>query len=385
MAISVFTPSAKDALNARRDGLSVCAFVPYPLGSAPSQRFRLEQWTPVLAEAGIRVDLKPFAHPGLMRVLHSPHRVARKALSLALAFARRAFASVSVDGYDAVIVHRAAALVGPAVLERLVARRRPVIFDFDDAIFLTHTTAANRPYGWLKFAGKTGTICRMSAHVVVGNAYLAAYARRYNSNVTIVPSSVDIDDYRPVDRARGDRVVIGWMGSSTSQTHLEQFAPLLREIASRRPVEIRVVSDRRPELDGVNVDWRRWSAESEVSELRGFDIGIMPMPDDAWAEGKCAMKALLYMSVGVPVVCSAVGVNRQLIRHGANGFLATSTDDWVGALLALIDRPDVRASIGHAGRGTVESEYSRRTCGERFAAVIRQTVGSRGRRDDGHA
>jgi glycosyltransferase involved in cell wall biosynthesis len=278
--------------------------------------------------------------------------------------------------YDAVLIHRTACVAGPALLERcLPLFRRPVIYDFDDAIFMLHTTEANKRFGWLKFPGKTATICRLSAHVIVGNSYLAEYARRYNSRVTIIPSSVDTELYLPAERARAaGRIVIGWMGSSTSQTHLELFAPVLRELAARRDIELRIVSDREPALQGIPFVWRRWSASAEVDELAEFDIGIMPMPDDAWARGKCAMKALLYMSMAIPAVCSAVGTNREVINHGDNGFLVTTTEEWIGHLEALIDDASLRQRIGRAGRQRIESHYSTRHCAERFAQVVRETL-----------
>jgi len=275
-----------------------------------------------------------------------------------------------------VLIHRAAALAGPALLERMLSLTgKPVIFDFDDAIFLLHTTEANRRFGWLKFPGKTATSCRLSAHVVTGNSYLADYARRYNSRVTIIPSSVDTRRYNPSRKSRPNtRVVVGWMGSSTSQTHLEMFSGVLGELSARRDIELRVVSDREPILPGVDFTWRRWSAATEVDDLAQFDVGIMPLPDDPWARGKCAMKALLYMSVGVATVCSAVGANRDLIRHGENGFLAVTDDDWAKHLGALVASAELRERLGAAGRQTIEQHYSMESSARLFARVVRETV-----------
>jgi glycosyltransferase involved in cell wall biosynthesis len=273
------------------------------------------------------------------------------------------------------VVYRAASIVGPAFIEPLLARYRPVVFDFDDAIFMTDTTLANRRFGWLKFAGKTGTICRVSTHVVVGNDFLERYARRYNDRVTIVPSSVDTDLYTPMPsgQPRGD-VVIGWMGSSTSQAHLELHAEVLAAFAGRRGVEIRIVSDRPPQLPGIPVSWRPWSAARELDELRQFDVGIMPMPDDPWSRGKCAMKALLYMSVGAPAICSPVGMNRQVIRHGENGLLANTPAEWVAHIARLIDDVEYRRKLGMAARRTVEEGYSMRQCAASFGRVIRDAA-----------
>ncbi len=357
------------------DAIRVCALVPYPPATSPSQRYRIEQWMPLLKAQGISVDLIPFADEALMRHLHKPGRHALKAVAGVARFLRR-FADVAATArYDVVLIHRAASIGGPALLERAVKLLgKPVIYDFDDAIFLLNTTQANRRFGWLKFPRKTATICRISSHVVTGNSYLADYARQYNRRVTVIPSSVNTDCYRPVGKnGSNTRVVVGWMGSSTSQTHLEMFAPTLAELLARRRVELRIVSDREPVLPGISFEWRPWSAATEVEELSKFDIGIMPMPDDAWARGKCSMKALLYMSVGVATVCSAVGTNCEVIRHGENGFLASTAADWIDHLEALIDDPALRNGLGAAGRETIEQRYSMRRCAELFARVVRET------------
>jgi len=364
--------------------ISVCALVPYPPERVPSQRFRLEQWLPALQRAGIEVELRPFADERLMEVLHQPGRPVAKAAALAAAFARRIADVAAAPRYDAVVIHRAACLVGPALLERaLKLLNCPVIFDFDDAIFALHTTAANRRFGWLKFPQKTAAICRISSHVVVGNEFLADYARQFNDRVTIIPTSIETDRYRALRKSHngnGQRVVIGWTGSSTSQTYLEMFAPVLREFMRHRDVELRVISDREPDLPGIPYVWQSWTAETEIELLRGFDIGIMPMPDDQWARGKCAMKALQCMALGIPTVCSAVGANREVIRHGENGLLAGTPEEWMVNLKSLVDDPSLRERLGQAGRQTVEDRYSARRCAKAFAEVVRETIGERNAR-----
>jgi glycosyltransferase involved in cell wall biosynthesis len=324
------------------------------------------------------LDLSPFASEELMRVLYRRGHLASKVWALGAAFTRRSIQLTQLGRYDAVLIHRAACLAGPAVLERAIALSgKPIIFDFDDAIYLLDTAPANRPFGWLKFPGKTATICRSSAHVVVGNSYLADYARQYNSQVTVVPSSIDTERYSPRRKQTPEgRIIVGWMGSSTSQTHLEAFAPVWRKLFARSDVELRVVSDREPELPGIPFEWRPWSAEREVGELAQFDIGIMPMPDDQWARGKCAMKALLYMSMGIPVICSAVGTNREVIEHDRNGLHAAVPEEWIAHLNTLVSKPSERERLGLAGRQTVEQNYSMEHCAASFAGVIAQAIDS---------
>jgi glycosyltransferase involved in cell wall biosynthesis len=337
---------------------------------------------PYLNAQGVSVDLLPFADQNLFRLLHKPGQRVIKALASVTRFLRRVSDVVGARSYDAVLIHRAICIAGPAVLERLVATMgRPVIYDFDDAIFKLHTTEANRHFGWLKFPGKTATICRLSDHIVVGNQYLADYARTYNRRVTIIPTSINVDTYRPDGASNGanGKVVVGWMGSSTSQTHLEMFAPVLRQVTARDDIELQVVSDREPVLPGVQYVWRQWSSSTEVSDLARFDIGIMPMPDDEWARGKCAAKALQYMAMAVPTVCSAVGTNLEVVRHGENGLLATTSDEWVSRIGALAADVELRRRLGLSGRRTVEEGYSMTRCAELFAGVVREVVAKGGR------
>lgn len=363
-------------LRRRGNGISICALVPYPVDTTPSQRFRIEQWESCLEQQGISVDFVPFASPSLMNLLHKPGHLPAKALEFGTGFVRRIAHVASLRRYDAVFIHRAACLAGPALLEHAIRLfRKPVIFDFDDAIFKLDTTEANRRFGWLKFPGKTRTICRISDHVVVGNSYLAEYALQYNPRVTVIPTSIDTDRYQTATKnGSGGRVVIGWSGSSTSQTHLELFAALLRKVMSRRDVEVRVISNREPILPGIPYVWRPWSAEMEVEELSHFDIGIMPMPDDEWARGKCALKALQYMAMGVPTVCSAVGANCEVIQHGENGLLAKTQEDWLACLEMLVDDQRLRKRLGLMGRRTVEAKYSMKRCADLFANVVRETL-----------
>src|SRR5437762_3022202 len=158
--------------------ISVCALVPYPVDTTPSQRYRIEQWAPYLEPEGIKVELIPFVDARLMGLLHKPGRRVEKAIGSSARFVRRFVDVMKTRRYDVVLIHRAACIGGPALLERLVVLMgRPLIYDFDDAIFKLHTTEANRHFGWLKFPRKTASICRISNHIVVGNAWLADYAR----------------------------------------------------------------------------------------------------------------------------------------------------------------------------------------------------------------
>ena len=355
------------------------AFVPYPFGTAPSQRFRLEQWAPHLAARGISVEFRPFATADFVKQLYRSGHAFGKVVGLARTMAAQLRRMPARGEFDVAVVHRSMSLIGPAFLERRLARLTPLVYDFDDAIHLLHTSDANRAFGWLKFPAKTGEICALARSVTVGNEYLARFARGYNRSVDIVPSSVDTAAYTPgPTRVRAGLPVVGWMGSSTSQTYLEPFGLLLSRLV-KEGFRFRIVSDRRPSSFDFPFEWTAWSAGTEVSDLRQFDIGIMPLPDTEWAKGKCAMKLLQYMGVGVPSIGSALGGNLEVIRDGENGYLAGSDDDWLEKALRLARDPELSRRLGDAGRETVLARYSAEVCASRFAAVLERTAAGHGK------
>lgn len=352
--------------------MKLLLLLPYALDTAPSQRYRIEQWRPFLERSGVTVTAATLLTLEEQRRLHAPRGTAGKAWMLAAAFARRARQLRSAGRYDAVWLHRAACPVGPPVLERVLARVGvPVVYEFDDAIWLTHTAAANQRWQFLKFAGKTASLCRMAARVVAGNEFLAEYARRFNSRVSVVPTTVDTDAY-PL-RARYDReppLTIGWSGSITTLPHLRLLDGVLQRVARRRPIRARAIGVEEYRVPGVETSAVPWSAARQVEELARFDIGVMPLPDEEWARGKCACKALEYMAVGVPTLSSPVGVNAEILSNGPSGFLAATDDEWVDRILALESDSALRRRLGLAGRETVEARYSARVQAPRVLEIL---------------
>lgn len=358
--------------------ISVCALMLDPYDTSPGQRFRIEQWEPYLNLEGITTDYFSFTDEALRGVIYQEGRVASKVAELTKATLRRVSHVLKAAKYDAVFLYRAANMIGPAFLEKYMRLRGyPIIFDFDDAIFMTDVSKANKRFAWAKFSGKTDDICRLSTSITVGNSYLAEYARQFNENVYVVPTSIDTNRYQPAakEAKKAERTIVGWTGSSTSQYHLEEFEPILAELLKRRDdVEIRVVSNREPSFKTIPYVWRSWSADTEVAEISQIDIGIMPTPDDEWSRGKCALKALQYMSLGIPAICTDMGANRDVVKHGENGFLAKTPEQWLNCFETLIDDRVLRNKLGAAARQTVLEDYSMEKCGQMFAEVIRTTV-----------
>ncbi len=337
--------------------------MPYLYNTVPGQRFRIEQWARIMTRFGVTFNFIPFESPQLKLILHLRGHYGRKIWELFCGLYRRLRILASVgDGWDLIFLHRELAPVGPPVLERFLARRRvPIVYDFDDAIFLPDVSEANERFKSLKWPQKTGTICHLSNHVIVGNRYLKEYAANYTTHVSIVPTTIDTDEYRPRDDVtiRG-RPTIGWSGSITTVKHLRTIEPALRRLRSLLDFRLKVIGTPHFSISGLDVESKPWTADSEVEELKSFDIGIMPLPDDRWSRGKCGLKGLQYMALGVPTIMSPVGVNCEIIEDGRNGFLASGQDEWVAKLSALASDVHLRQRFTKEGRETVEASYSAR-------------------------
>jgi len=345
-------------------------------GLAPSQRFRFEQWAPHLErDHRIAIDLLPFESPALTDVLYRPGHIARKALLTLRDFGRRAAVLSTAKGYDAVVVHREAALLGPAIYERLLALRHiPIIFDFDDSVWSGAQEHNNGIFSRLHFFGKTSTICKVASAVTPGNEFLAAYARQYNDQVFVTPTSVELEDYPRIDEPAEDgRFIVCWTGSTSTLAHFERARVPLERLAQMLPLTVKVICNQPPEtpIAGAEFEFVQWSKDGEAREIGACHAGIMPLPDNEATRGKCGLKALQFMATGRPSVVSPVGMNRDLIGHGENGLLASDDDQFVAGLLALSRSPELRRMIGNNARRTIEQGYSARAVAARFAAVVR--------------
>jgi glycosyltransferase involved in cell wall biosynthesis len=263
----------------------------------------------------------------------------------------------------------------PGAIERLAfLSRRPVIYDFDDATFHQYDTHPNPLIRRLLGRKLEPLLCGTSL-AICGNAYLEAYARRFCPRTEIVPTVVDTDVFSPAPAGRGDGpVTIGWIGSPSTWAYVVPYVPLLQEIAEACDLTIRVVGAGPQRNVPPRFVFLDWSEAAEVEMIRGVDIGIMPLPDEPWARGKCGYKLIQYMACGLPVVASPVGVNAEIVEEGVNGFLARDMADWAAALRRLVSDPALRAAMGQEGRAKIEREYSLQVQGPRLAGLIRDVV-----------
>jgi glycosyltransferase involved in cell wall biosynthesis len=342
---------------------------------SPAQRFRIEQWLDLLPAGAIDAEYRPFFSTDAYDWLFRDGRPLRKVAHTGAGMARRLRDLTVSSKFDVVFVHRGALPLGPPFFEQLASRRVPVVYEFDDAIFLGDTSPANRMIARLKRPDAVWEIVGRAALTIVGNDWLASKARQFSPRVEVIPTTIDIERYRPVERPRNVPLRIGWSGSVTTVKHLEAIEGTLRRVLRELPVELVAVGDRSFHLDGLsNVTARDWSPTTELDDLRSFDIGLMPLPDDDWARGKCGLKALQYMALGIPTIASPVGVNTEIISDGHNGLLASTEDEWVEAIGRLVDDEALARRLGSAGRDTVVERYSGQAWAPRFLDALERTA-----------
>lgn len=353
--------------------MKVLVLTPYLYDTVPGQRFRIEQWARWLEPKGVTCVFLPFETLALKEVLYAKRQFGRKLKELTHSVCRRVGQVSGINrSCDLIYLYRELLPIGPPILERLMERTGiPIVYDFDDAIFLPAASEANRRFRWLKQPRKTKTICQLSRHVIVGNAYLREYVRPYTPRVSVIPTTIDTERYAPKARVeiRGTPV-IGWSGSLTTVEHLRSVELALKMLRGRHAFHLRVIGSAGVTLDGVDVESRGWNAASEIDDLTSFDVGVMPLPDDAWTRGKCGLKALQYMALGVPTVASPVGVNTEIIQDGVNGFLASTPGEWVEKLLRLLVDEGLRERFAREGRKTVERWYSSNVQGPRVLRMF---------------
>ena len=331
-----------------------------------SSRVRFYIYCDALKEAGISLTPAPFFDDDYLAALYGNGDIWRLALR---AYGRRLVRAVSAGRYDLLWIEKELAPWLPAWVERLAASGMPYAVDFDDAWFLRYRSHRFPPLRAL-LAGKLERVAQGAALTIAGNEYLAQWARDAGaSRVLQLPSVVDLTRY-PLRPPSEGPFIIGWIGTPATAHYLRQIAGPLHRFCAEFGAKLLVIGADRFVLDDVPIEHASWDETTEAALLSRCDVGIMPLVDDAWSRGKCGYKLIQYMAAGRPVVASPVGVNTTIVRHGENGFLAETPQQWIDALIGLRNDPMLRIELGAAGRRLVESTY----CVEKTSPILAQEL-----------
>lgn len=262
----------------------------------------------------------------------------------------------SLGEYDILFIQRK--LFPPVEFLYIRRKAKKIIYDFDDAIMYRSPKSKN-PYSLSRRVKFAFMMKRMDG-VIAGNQFLKSKVLPYHSRVAIIPTSIDLSQYTLKEEfEHSGPVTIGWLGSRSSLRFLKTLIPVFENIFKKQTnVRVKIVCSEFIDSERVPIIKKHWSLAEEVEDLKSFDIGVMPLADNVWSKGKCGLKILQYNSVGVPAVCTPVGINREIVKDGVNGFWAQDEDQWNDRLLTLIHGREMRKEMGLRGRERVEKNYS---------------------------
>ena len=353
--------------------MRVTAFAKYDREAA-STRQRILQYLPWLDRAGIHVDVHPLLDDAYVRSLASGKAASKAAI--VEAYARRLAQLLRTSDADLIWVYAELFPWLPAAFEKLVFRSgTPILYDYDDAFFVPYD---DHPRALVRrlLGGKLDPLIAGATAVCAGNDYLRDHAARLNPNAIVLPTVVDIDCYRPAASRPNGALTIGWIGSPSTWQFVRPHLPLLADLCRTSNVCFSAVgagaaaeADR---FDGLT--FTAWSEAGEIGAVQAMDIGIMPLPDAAWARGKSGYKLVQYMACGLPLVASPVGVNSTIVQDGITGILATDEAEWRAAFDRLIADPALRAAMGQAGRARAVAAYSLQSQASRLIDAMRSAV-----------
>jgi glycosyltransferase involved in cell wall biosynthesis len=333
----------------------------------PSGRFRAHQLLPGLRARGWDCEI----HSAYGRAYNASLNRPWGPLYKAVCRASRAFQTARPRSGKVVFFSQKLSLPSFAWPERLAARNGPLVFDFDDALFLGTDGSPSRAR-----IAAFERVARAAAHVVAGNDYLASHVPA-DVPRTIIPTAIDVDLYAPRARPPSKNLIFGWMGTASNFPSLRAALPfLLKGLDRVHGSRLRIVSNGTlPELaDNARVELRRWSAESEVAELAAFDIGLMPLEDSASARGKCGFKLIEYMAMGKAVIAANIGANTNLVGPAAAGVLVNRLEEWPDAMADLGNNPARAQGMGAQGRQHVVQHYSLTAALDRYDAIFRRVA-----------
>jgi glycosyltransferase involved in cell wall biosynthesis len=260
-----------------------------------------------------------------------------------------------------------------SVLLLLKRLKKIIVYDFDDAVMFKNSLSKN-PYS-LRRTMSFKRMLRYTDLVIAGNEFLKEEAEKYHKNVQVLPTPVDAERYWEKEYRESDMVNIGWIGDHGSIHYMESYKDVWEAIGRKYGnVVLTIICDTFIETKDISLRKIPWSYEREIDDLMSLDIGVMPLFNDLWSQGKCGFKIIQYLGVGVPAVCTPVGINRDVVEDGVNGFWAMTKDEWIEKLSFLIEDVSARVKMGKEGRRKIMEQYTVQVCAPKLIEWIKEVA-----------
>ena len=338
------------------------------LGS--SSRVRFYQYFPYLEEQGIAIVSAPFFSDEYVKSLYAGQSISNG--YILRAYFKRLITLAKSASFDLLWVEKELIPWMPAWFEHLLHLFKiPYVVDFDDAVYHRYDLHSSHLVRVL-LGQKIDRVMRNAVFVIAGNEYLAGRARQARATrVEYLPSVVDVARYVQKQDISPSPLKIGWIGSPVTASYLDIVREAINALAHEVPVQLVLIgSGKSNPFPNLPTELLSWNEEVELAIGLRFDLGIMPLVDGPFERGKCGYKLVQYMAGGLPVIASPVGVNSQMVLPGENGYLASSAQEWLGALRQLAGKPELRRKMGQAGRQRAEQMYNLRVTAPRLFELL---------------
>ena len=341
--------------------MKIILLVPAPANISPGQRFRFEHYLGLKDATEKEFVIKSFFSNYSWSLLHVNNHLIEKSLGVLSGFIKRFLILFTLYKYDFVYIYREAAPVGPPIFEWLIGKvfHKKIIYDFDDAIWVSAFSTANPFAGYIKCNWKVSYICKWSHIISVGNQFLAGYAKQFCKDVRIIPTVVNtVTKHNQLKNQDVLPLTIGWTGTFTNFAYLDIIIPSIKKLHENYNFIFLIIANKDPLYKEIQYIYKPWDVNTEIEDLLNMHIGVMPLGNTELELGKCAFKAIQYMSLGIPAVVSKIGANKDVVTDGANGYLADSDNEWYDKLEFLLKNAQVRTNMGKKAREFIILNYS---------------------------
>lgn len=350
--------------------MKILIFSKYGVKGA-SSRYRVYQYLPFFKEADISFTINNLFDDSYLDQLYNNN--SRLLFPIIKAFIKRIGVLLKVKQYDLLLIEYELFPYFPSLFEFfLKIFNKKYIVDYDDAIFHNYDLNSNKLIRSL-LKNKIGRVMKYSSAVIVGSHYLYDYSKRWNSNVYLLPTVVNLELYTNTVPVKNEKdFIIGWIGSPSTSKYMIPLIDVFRKLSTTGVKFSFIGFDKslREKFEGLKVNWIDWSDETEIQSIKSFSIGIMPLDDNPWTRGKCGFKLIQYMASEIPVLASSVGENKYIVNHGKNGYLIESLESWYEQIHMLSRENGLLKELGKNGLSLVKEKYSLKVTSEQFVSII---------------
>lgn len=348
---------------------------PYPVDTVPGQRLKYEQYFKFFEESGFVYDVKSFFNKDEYKILYSKGKFFNKIFAVFKGYIRRLITLFEVKNYDLIYIFLNVTPLGGSLIERLYRfNSKRIIYDIDDLVYLNKFYKENKIVKYFRSPNKYFYLMKSSDHVITCTKYLDNFVRKFNKKTTNISSTVNTDIYTPKKFNKSKRPIIGWTGSISTLPYLELIKDTIIEVQKKYNCDLHVISSKKENLNFKKYKSIVWNSKNEVKYLKNIDIGLYPLPKEEWVKGKSGLKAIQFMSLGIPVIATDTEINRGVIIHNKTGLLVKNENEWLNALKKLIENKSIRAKMSKNSVSHVKKNFSVEVNKHKYLKIINKVI-----------